>query len=207
MIDRKIDASPNLGPEPWMRLRPGQAKDGKTESAKAYAIFQRYLYSPPDERSLRALASKVGKHRTQLSFWSSRFYWVERIEAWDRRQSQIAAAECERRTREEAEKWEARRREAREEKYAMGKQLRQRGELMVNQPIAEKKINKTDAGGKQTVTWKPSHRMQYTGVAMIRIGFQLTDESIREADPACDAGTTIDVYETVPYDPSGEDHQ
>jgi len=50
------------------------------ESNKAFAAFKTYLELGP-ERSLVAVAVKVGKHRTQLERWSKKFDWPARIQA------------------------------------------------------------------------------------------------------------------------------
>jgi len=66
----------------WERL-PG-------ESAKAYEAFCIYRDLPPHERSLKAVAEKLGGKRSgksralrPLERWSSRYRWVERAQAWD----------------------------------------------------------------------------------------------------------------------------
>jgi len=59
----------------WERL-PG-------ESAKAYEAFCKYRDMPPGERSLREVARRLGKSETLISRWSSRYRWVERVQAWD----------------------------------------------------------------------------------------------------------------------------
>ena len=204
MSDHNIAIHPDLGPDPWLRLAPRQGRDGKTESARACAAFEQYYRSSPRERSLRAVATKVGKHRTLISQWSSRFRWVERTEAWDRRQNEVAAAQYERQLREEEEVWNKRKKALREEKYAVGQQLRERGAFMVRQPIAEKTMQRPDASGNQIITLKPNPRLQQTGVGMILAGFELADQSVGQAGPVSVAGQLVDVCQTVPYD-SAED--
>jgi hypothetical protein len=206
VIGEKIEIMPDLGPEPWMRLPHGRGKDGKSEGPRAYAAFELYLHSAPAERSLRDLAAKVRKHRTQIAVWSSRFFWVARAEAWDRRQSEIAAQARERQIGEEGELWERRAKELREEKYTIGRQLRERGQTLVNQSTVEKKFQKTDAAGNQNITLKPNPRMQQTGTAMIMAGFELGDQSVQQASTKSDPeGKVVDVYETVSYEPEVHD--
>ena len=50
------------------------------ESNKAFAAFKMYLELGP-ERSLVAVADKLGKHRTQLERWSKKFDWPARVQA------------------------------------------------------------------------------------------------------------------------------
>lgn len=75
----------------WERL-PG-------ESAKAYEAFCIYRDLPPHERSLKAVAEKLGGKRSgksralrPLERWSSRYRWVERAAAWDEEQDRQARA-------------------------------------------------------------------------------------------------------------------
>jgi hypothetical protein len=50
------------------------------ESNKAFAAFKTYLELGPD-RSLVAVADKLGKHRTLLERWSTKFDWPARVQA------------------------------------------------------------------------------------------------------------------------------
>ena len=50
------------------------------ESNRAFAAFKTYLELGP-ERSLVAVADKLGKHRTQLERWSKKFDWPARVQA------------------------------------------------------------------------------------------------------------------------------
>lgn len=62
--------------EPWQQL--------SNETAKAYAAFQIYLQFGPSDRSQAKVARKLG-HRgtTQCTKWSSKYNWVERVNAFD----------------------------------------------------------------------------------------------------------------------------
>jgi hypothetical protein len=109
--------------EPWLRLRPKQGKYGATESAKAYAAFQLYFQTPADRRSLRQTALEVGRSESLVERWSSRFSWVLRTEAWDRRQARISAAAREQKRQAEQRKWESRIDETLETGYKGGRAL------------------------------------------------------------------------------------
>jgi len=50
------------------------------ESNRAFAAFKTYLDLGP-ERSLVAVADKLGKHRTQVERWSKKFDWPARVQA------------------------------------------------------------------------------------------------------------------------------
>lgn len=71
---RKAVDLPKLGEE-WLRLRQ--------ETKPAYEAFCVYYQTPKAERSINKTAEKIGKHRTQLTTWSSMFSWIVRARAWD----------------------------------------------------------------------------------------------------------------------------
>src|SRR5215471_13334670 len=50
------------------------------ESAKAFAAFRTYLELGP-ERSLAAVAEKLGKSKTMIERWSRKFDWSARVQA------------------------------------------------------------------------------------------------------------------------------
>ena len=80
----------DTGPAPWER-QPG-------EPARAYGAFCIYRDLPPHERSLRAVAERLGGKRSEtgrrstrpLERWSSRWRWVERAARWDEEQDRRA---------------------------------------------------------------------------------------------------------------------
>ena len=91
-------------PKPWLRLTAKSGKAGTRESAKAYAGFQFYYLASPNLRSLRQVALQLT--RSEILMERSRsFDWVRRTEAWDRHQSQLAAAECGKTRRENDAEW------------------------------------------------------------------------------------------------------
>ena len=50
------------------------------ESSKAFAAFQAYLELGP-ERSLAAVATKLGKSKVMMEKWSRKFDWIARVQA------------------------------------------------------------------------------------------------------------------------------
>jgi len=82
----------DTGPAPWER-QPG-------EPARAYGAFCIYRDLPPQERSLLAVARKLGYVRVtggrrpsvpgRIQEWSTRWRWVERAGAWDDEQDRLA---------------------------------------------------------------------------------------------------------------------
>ena len=73
------------GPALW-----GQRPD---EGPKPFAAFQTYRDQPPMERSLRKLASLLGRSIQLISDWSSKYRWVERVKAWDQEQERLLQAQ------------------------------------------------------------------------------------------------------------------
>lgn len=71
--------------KPWERQ--------KGESDKAYEAFVTYRDMGTD-RSIRAVAQKLGKSRTQIGKWSSGWEWTERVRAYDNELEKEARAQA-----------------------------------------------------------------------------------------------------------------
>jgi len=85
------------------------------ESAQAWAAFQAYLGLGQD-RGLRVVAQRVGRHLSLMKRWSSRHGWRARAAAWDASQRQHVVTE----TKAEEAAYERRLRNAEQlEKVAM----------------------------------------------------------------------------------------
>ncbi len=87
------DAANPPGSE-WER-RPG-------ESRQAFAAFTAYRAMDRGQRSIRDLAAQLGKQRTLLARWSSRWGWQARVAAWDATLEQAADEATRDRLRAEA---------------------------------------------------------------------------------------------------------
>jgi hypothetical protein len=72
------------------------------ESSQAFAGFCSYR-DLGSGRSIEKAAKHVRKSVSLLKRWSSRYYWVERIEAWDREQDRLATQASAHAARERAE--------------------------------------------------------------------------------------------------------
>src|SRR5438552_10071540 len=75
----------------WLPLPPNGGKSGTTESAIAYAAFEKYYLM--EKRSLRKVAQELGQCVKLLERWSSEFCWIERAAAWDLHRSSFAKPE------------------------------------------------------------------------------------------------------------------
>jgi hypothetical protein len=65
------------------------------ESTKAFAAFCSYRDFGPARSHLR-VADEVGRHRTQIGGWSTKFQWMIRVDAYDADQEQRARVATER---------------------------------------------------------------------------------------------------------------
>ena len=61
-----------------------QQQPGETD--KAFRAFIAYRNLEPEERSLARVVSELGKSRSLMEQWSSKWSWVERARAWDNHQ-------------------------------------------------------------------------------------------------------------------------
>src|SRR5437867_4336196 len=59
----------------WLPLSPNGGKNGATESAIAYAAFEKYYLM--EKRSLRRVAHELGQSVKLLERWSSEFRWID----------------------------------------------------------------------------------------------------------------------------------
>jgi hypothetical protein len=185
-------------PEPWLRLRAKQGKAGKTESAKAYAAFQSYYTTAPNLRSLRQAALQQKKSETQMEVWSPRFFWRLRAEAWDRHQSQLIAAACEKTLQEKHAKWTGREEELFEQDFAASRELVARAQQTMKLPLVERTVLKPDASGNQTTILKPANRGQAGLAAMIRVGHKIGLDCVKRAMPEPAGGSTAAEIEFFP---------
>lgn len=67
-------------PKPWERQ--------ENENPKPFEAFCTYR-DMGMERSIRAVAAKLGKSETLIGRWSTNNHWVERVAAWDDEQERI----------------------------------------------------------------------------------------------------------------------
>ena len=88
------------------------------ESNKAFAAFKTYLDLGP-QRSLVAVADKLGKHRTQLERWSSKFEWPARVQAHTAHLALVEREATEVLVRSKAAEWEKRETQLRETEWSM----------------------------------------------------------------------------------------
>lgn len=72
-----------------MSTTPGPTERQPKETAPAYQAFRTYLEQGP-RRSTAAVARALGKSKTLIDRWSSRWRWVERVRAFDSQAGAVA---------------------------------------------------------------------------------------------------------------------
>src|SRR3954465_14619181 len=86
------------------------------ESDKAFRAFKTYRDAGPD-RSFRKVAQKLGKSVTQLTRWSQRFNWTERLKAWAKHIEEQERKALDAKMLEKANEWAAREDAQRERRW------------------------------------------------------------------------------------------
>ena len=155
LVTKKHETDDEQSEQPWLPLAAQQGKGGATETTLNYARFLMYCMMPPGERSLREVARQSGKSEKLIQRWSTKFRWIERAAAWDKRQARIFAAEYEQKRREQAVSDARKVRELNERLYQDAVKLLDKVEQMLAFPLIEK-VLETDASGRPTVILKPA---------------------------------------------------
>lgn len=86
------------------------------ESRQAFAAFQVYLGLGAG-RSLGVVGQELGKSKAICERWSSRWGWVERVEAYDGHMDQVRQVAREEAAQAEEQKWAERQAQQREEEW------------------------------------------------------------------------------------------
>lgn len=96
------------------------------ESAKAFAAFSIYLSMGP-ERSLAAVARKLGKSVGLIERWSRKFGWPARVEAHGRHLACVEREATEALARGKAAEWLKRQQDLRQEEWSIHEECIQAG--------------------------------------------------------------------------------
>jgi hypothetical protein len=97
---------------------PMMFEQQERESNKAFAAFKIYLELGP-ERSLSAVAEKLGKSKTLIERWSGKYDWPARVQAYAAHLALVEREAIETAARSKAAVWEKREQELRETEWAM----------------------------------------------------------------------------------------
>jgi hypothetical protein len=193
------------------------------ECLKAFTAFKTYLDLGP-ERSLAAVARKLGKGRRHLEVWSSQFDWPARVQAHAGHIAQVERLAIERLAVEKAVEWhklhEAVRREAWKEAEATIALVRQaraewaaQGKMpgwaamtrllelafklkqfAAGMPSEVKEVN-TNLTATIDAEWEVAIRKAY---GQAELGSALPAEPVAEAEPQPARGNIVDVQEVRP---------
>ena len=88
------------------------------ESSKAFAAFKAYL-ELGTQRSLVAVAGKLGKQASLIERWSGRHNWPARVQAYAAHLARVEREAIEAAVRAKGPQWEAREQQLRETEWAM----------------------------------------------------------------------------------------
>lgn len=100
------------------------------ETPKAFAAFRVFLNMGPD-RSTRKVGRKIGKNRTLIGEWSSRWQWQERAAAYDAAQVVKEQAAIDEQQRKDAKKWADRAQAHRERSFRLGMMMIEKAEQLL----------------------------------------------------------------------------
>jgi hypothetical protein len=108
------------------------------ESDKAFHAFKTYR-DAGHERSFRKVAQKLRKSVTQLTKWSQRFLWPERLKAFADHMERIEQVARDEETRKKAPIWAAREDASRQANWDLAQEARARVKGMFAFPLATTK--------------------------------------------------------------------
>lgn len=118
------------------------------ESAKAYEAARLY-FEFGAERSTSAVARKLGKSKSLIERWCSRWSWVERAAAWDERRRDLIDSARDavmvEEARQDAQIWADRLADAREDEWRLAEALRARAGEILSKSLDESKWSLRDA--------------------------------------------------------------
>ena len=129
----------NMPPAADMIVAAAGSKDNfdrcEGESAQAYEAARAYFDLRAD-RSLVEVCKKLGKRKSLISRWSTRWNWVERANAWDRFVDAAVRKGVAEAAARVAQKWEERENAMRERAYAQSLTGLERVDKMFAYPLA-----------------------------------------------------------------------
>lgn len=156
------------------------------ESMRAYDAYVNYRDMGP-ERSLAAVGQKVGKSTTQMSRWSSRYRWLERVALHEEYLDQLRMSTAARIAERNAEELAREREQERRRKLDDGKRLAEVARQMLAFPLATRRVEVTDENGVATVTivepskWRLADAARLQEVAAKEIAMALDEPTERVA--------------------------
>jgi len=155
-------------PASWQR-QPG-------ESAQAYAGFVCYRDLAPGTRSLARVGQECGKSKSLLERWSVRWRWVERVRAYDAHLAAVEQAAREQALAAEAARWAERRRQEREEEWAVAQQLIK----MLAHPLTKETVGEDGRTVVEPARWTVKDAATYAsaGAKLARLAAEMETERV-----------------------------
>lgn len=154
----------------WHRI---EAVDGQRgESAEAYQAAKLY-FELAANRSHEAVSQKLGKSRTLLSRWSSKWKWPDRAAAYDAYVEEQREQALQRARAEDAQRWIERDRSLRERFFTVGELIVEKAERMIREFPERDIIRKEDKEGQViNLTVKTKHSL--SGLSqLVSVGAEL----------------------------------
>ncbi len=139
MLPNEVDY-PNSDQTITLQLLPGKHRTRK-ESIQAYEAFQ--IYCAVKDESLGGtmeVARRLGKSKTIITRWSSKYHWVERYRQHQNETQLTIQREQQRAIRKRAEDWSERRINVRDTGFKAGEQLVNVAQELLSLPIKERKV-------------------------------------------------------------------
>jgi hypothetical protein len=180
------------------------------ESLKARQAFNLYC-ELREARSLKEVARRLGKHKSQMAGWSVVNGWSERVAAYDAELENKAVEAAAVADQAAADKWEQRRQESLEKKYTDGEQYEDQGKNMRIFPITEvRRVVEVDETGRETQVQiiKPARWTKRDALRFTQAGQAMKEAAIRNAAVRRPSQIReVDTFEDVPLEPSEKEPQ
>lgn len=105
------------------------------ETSVAYAAFRVYLELGDDVRSIPKVAERLAKSGSLVNRWCGRWHWVNRVKAWNLKQTREAEAALRTQMQSSAKEWAKREQSLREGEWQMAEALMAKVNQMLQMPI------------------------------------------------------------------------
>ena len=142
------------------------------ETPPAFDALGVYLEMGAD-RSLSKVGKKVGKSRSLIERWSSRWGWVSRAAAFDEHLARESQKAMEKATRKRVEELRSRAEQQAERKYQLGQSLQNKAERMLAMPLTS--VTRQDGTTIQSSRWHMGH-----AGTLATIGAKLSEDALNE---------------------------
>ena len=185
------DSSISTPQEPWLQLAAKAGKYGATETLKNYEAFAVYRDLPVSERSIARVAQRLVKNEKKLQKWSSKFFWGERVAAWERRLQTIQVERKQQQDREYMDLWDKREQELIEQMNEVGDKSIAIGRVRAKL-ISERVVGKDGSIITRASRAKPA-------TEQLRFGIDVKTDAIARARARISPKQEVDEYDLTPF--------